>query len=373
MGKLLSKLVLLPCSKLYGMGTYIRNKLFDWKIIEAHTFEVPVICVGNIAAGGTGKTPHVEYLVEHLSAHHRIAVLSRGYRRNTKGFIIAGRTSTPRDIGDEAYQMFQKYGSHARIVVCEDRAFAIHELMRLDPSLDLIILDDAFQHRYVKPLISIVVSEYNRPIYRDSLLPYGHLRESKRGIYRADMLIVSKCPAGMQPWDYRQVINDYELFPYQRLFFSHFDYRPLEPVFPDVAVEVPYLDWLDSGDSILAIAGIGNPRPFIRKIKSYEAKVKVDIFDDHHNYTRKDIDYIRERFDSLKGKRRIIVTTEKDAVRLANNPYYPYELKASTFYLPIRVEFNRHDDSPPIIEVIEKELRQAGYTGSRQSGTTKKP
>lgn len=367
MGKLLSNLVLLPCSKLYGMGTYVRNKMFDWKILKEHSFDVPVISVGNIAAGGTGKTPHVEYLVENLSKSHRIAVLSRGYRRNTKGFIIAGRTSTPRDIGDEAYQMYQKYGSVAKIVVCEDRVAGIAEIIRLDPKIDLIILDDAFQHRYVKPLISIVVSEYNRPIYRDALLPYGRLRENARGINRADMVIVSKCPAEMRPWDYRQVINDYELFPSQHLFFSHFDYRPLQPVFPDVAVEVPYLDWLDEGDSILALAGIGNPRPFVRRIKSYEAKVKVDIFDDHHNYTRKDIDYIHERFNSLKGRRRMIVTTEKDAVRLANNPYFPYELKAATFYLPIEVAFNKHDDSPSIINLIEKELRQATAAGNRKT------
>lgn len=367
MGKLLSNLILLPCSKLYGMGTYVRNKMFDWKILKEHSFNVPVISVGNIAAGGTGKTPHVEYLVENLSKSHRIAVLSRGYRRNTKGFIIAGRTSTPRDIGDEAYQMYQKYGSVAKIVVCEDRVAGIAEIIRLDPKIDLIILDDAFQHRYVKPLISIVVSEYNRPIYRDALLPYGRLRENARGINRADMVIVSKCPAEMRPWDYRQVINDYELFPSQHLFFSHFDYRPLQPVFPDVAVEVPYLDWLDEGDSILALAGIGNPRPFVRKIKSYEAKVKVDIFDDHHNYTRKDIDYIHERFKSLKGRRRMIVTTEKDAVRLANNPYFPYELKAATFYLPIEVAFNKHDDSPSIINLIEKELRQATAAGNRKT------
>ena len=353
---LIAKMVLLPCSKLYGGVTYMRNKFFDWKVLKEVGFDVPVITVGNIAVGGTGKTPHVEYLVGAFRRNRKVAVLSRGYRRNTKGFIIAGRTSTPRDIGDESYQIYHKFKGEVMVAVCEDRVFGIRELMRLDPGLEMIILDDAFQHRYVKPAVSIVITEYNHPLSEDRMLPYGRLREPARGINRADIVIVAKCPAGMTPWDYRSVINDYNLFPSQHLFFSHYAYQPLQPVFPDVATSVPYLDWLSSGDSILAVAGIGNPRPFVRHLKSFGAKVKVDIFADHHQYNKKDIEYLLERYKSLKGKQRIIVTTEKDAVRLAANPYFPHELKAVSYYLPIQVEFENPGGEQPLETVIEKAL-----------------
>lgn len=355
----LAKCVLVPCSKLYGGITYMRNKFFDWNLLKETSFDVPVITVGNIAVGGTGKTPHVEYLLRAFRRKYHIAVLSRGYRRDTKGFIMAGRTSTPRDIGDESYQIYHKFGGDVVVAVCEDRVHGINELLRLDPKIDMIILDDAFQHRYVKPDISIVITEYNHPLSEDRMLPYGRLREPARGINRADMVIVAKCPAGLTPWDYRSVINDYDLFPSQHLFFSHFAYQPLQPVFPDVTTEVPYLDWLTPADNILAVAGIGNPRPFVKHLKGFKAKVKVDVFPDHHQYTKKDIEYLQARYNGLKGKRRVIVTTEKDAVRLAANPYYPHDLKAVTFYLPIEVKFENLGGNPPIEEAIEKALKQS--------------
>ncbi len=354
----IGKVVLLPCSKIYGGITYMRNKFFDWKLLKEVEFDVPVVTVGNLAVGGTGKTPHVEYIVEAFRKTKRVAVLSRGYRRDTKGFIIAGRTSTPRDIGDESYQIYHKFEGKVTVAVCEDRVFGIRELLRLDPSINFIVLDDAFQHRYVKPAVSIVISEYNHPLNKDKMLPYGRLREPARGINRADIVCVAKCPENLTPWDYREVINDYALFPSQYLFYSRFAYQPLRPVFPDVATAVPYLDWLTAGDSMLAVAGIGNPRPFVRYLKSFAAKVKVDIFDDHHQYTRKDLEYLLERYKTLKGSRRIIVTTEKDAVRMAANPYFPHDLKASTFYLPIKVEFTNPFELPPLEETIAKLIRE---------------
>jgi len=333
----------------------MRNKLFDWNALRGVEFDIPVICVGNLAVGGTGKTPHVEYLINAFRRKRRIAVLSRGYKRSTKGFIIAGRTSTPRDIGDESYMIYHKFGGEITVAVCENRVEGIKELMRLDSKIDMIILDDAFQHRYVKPTVTIVITEYNHPLSEDYMLPYGRLREPARGLNRADIVVVAKCPEALKPIDYRVAINDYNLFPSQYLYFSHFAYKPLMPVFPDVATSVPYLDWLNRGDSVLAVAGIGNPRPFIRYLKSFGARVKVDIFPDHHQYTKKDIDYILTRFKQLKGEQRIIITTEKDAVRLAANPYYPHELKADTYYLPIEVEFNPNPvEDQPLDEVVEK-------------------
>lgn len=353
-----AKMVLLPCSKLYGAATYMRNKLFDWKVLKEQEFNVPIISVGNLAVGGTGKTPHVEYIVEHFRHTHKVAVLSRGYRRDTKGFVMAGRNTTPRDIGDESYQIYHKFNGEVIVAVCEDRVPGINELLRIEPEIGLIVLDDAFQHRYVKPSVSIVVTEYSRPIYNDSMLPYGRLREPRRGINRADIVIVGKCPANMKPFDYRQVHKYYDLQPYQSLLFSHFAYQSLQPVFPDAVSTVPYIDWLGQGDTILAVAGIGNPRPFVKFLKASGAKVKVDIFPDHHQYAKKDIEYILQRYRQLKGKQRIIVTTEKDAVRLAANPYFPHELKAVTFFLPVKVEFDKTNDNLDFNEVVEKLLKE---------------
>lgn len=348
------------------MITFMRNKFFDWKILKEVEFDIPVITVGNIAVGGTGKTPHVEYIVGAFSKKKTIAVLSRGYRRQTKGFIIADRNSMPRDIGDESYQIYHKFKGEVTVAVCEDRVHGIRELQRLKPNLDLIILDDAFQHRYVKPTLSIVISEYARPIYRDKMLPYGRLREYASGIRRADILIVGKCPQGLRPLDYRTVSNEYALQPWQSLFFSSFEYQPLQPVFPDMATSVPYLDWLTSSDTILALAGIGNPRPFIQHLKSFDARVKVDIFPDHHHYAKKEIDYILSRFKQMKGVQKIIVTTEKDAVRLAANPYFPHELKPFTYYLPIAVEMRYPLGGDTLEDTLEKKLKE--YMRKRELG-----
>lgn len=339
---LISTLLLLPCSKVYGAVTYLRNKFFDWGILRQHEFPVPIIVVGNLAVGGTGKTPHTEYIVEALRHSYHIAVLSRGYKRRTKGFIVASRLSTPRDIGDEAYQMFHKFGGQVMTVVCEDRVKAIEEILRIDPEVNLVVLDDAFQHRYVKPTVSIVVTEFGRPLYDDKMMPYGHLREPVRGINRANIVVVSKCPESISGLDLRLFTKNLNLFPFQHLFFSKFAYQNLVPLFPEQAKNIPYLEWMTEADNILAIAGIGNPRPFIRYLKGFRPKVKVNVFSDHHNFTRKDIELIKSRYASLKGVSRVIVTTEKDAVRLAANPYFPYELKDVTFYLPIKVEFAKN-------------------------------
>lgn len=324
---------------MYGAAVYVRNKMFDWNILKQHTFGVPVIVVGNIAVGGTGKTPHVEFILNAMCNSHHVAFLSRGYKRRTKGFVMATSKSTPRDIGDEAYQIYHKFGGRVPVAVCEDRVNGIRELLNIDPAINMLVLDDAFQHRYVKPTVAVVVTEYNRPVFEDKLLPFGRLRESVRAINRSDIVVVSKCPTHMKPLDYRIFSNNINLFPCQSLFFSRYAYRPLRPLFPDTVGRIPYLDWLGEDDTVLAVAGIGNPRPFVRYLKSFSFRVKVNVFADHHNYTRKDIELLRKRYNEMRGDNKIIVTTEKDAVRLSCNPYFPHELKSVTFYLPIEVEF----------------------------------
>lgn len=340
--KIFSNLVLLPCSKLYGGITYLRNQFFDWKILPQHEFDIPIVVVGNLAVGGTGKTPHTEFIVEALRHNYHMAVLSRGYKRATKGFVLATPFSKASDIGDESYQMYQKFDKQVTVAVCEDRVAGIKELLRLDPDINLVVLDDAFQHRYVKPAVSIVITEFNRPLYNDKMLPYGRLREPIRGINRADIVVVSKCPETMRDLDYALFKKNLGLFPYQEIFFSRYAYQSLVPLFPDQSQSVPCLEWMDGHDSILAVAGIDNPRPFIHYLKSFAPKVRVNIFSDHHSFNRKDLELLLNRYKTMKGNNKILITTEKDAVRMAASPYFPPELRAVTYYLPVKVEFTSH-------------------------------
>ncbi len=336
-----AKLILLPLSKIYGMVTTVRNWLFDWGVIKQREFDVPVVSVGNISVGGTGKTPHTEYLIEALRSEYKIAVLSRGYKRATHGFVLATDHSTPRDIGDEAYQVYQKFGGNITVAVCEKRVEGIERLMQIDSGISLIILDDAFQHRYVKPLVSILLTEYRRPFFDDDILPYGRLRESTKAVSRADIVVVTKCPAAVTPLDFRLFEKTLNLIPAQGLFFSRFCYEPLRPVFPEGDRDVPRIDKLSGNDRILAVCGIGNPRPFVRYLKSFKPRVRVNVFADHHEFTRKDMALLLSRFNGMNGVQRVIVTTEKDAVRMVNNPYFPQELKSHIYYLPVRVDFMR--------------------------------
>ena len=329
--------LLTPFSWLYGAATYVRNMLYDKKLLPQEEFNIPIVSVGNITVGGTGKTPHVEYIVTHLATEYNVAILSRGYKRKTKGYVLANSKSTPDMIGDEPYQMYQKFGMVAKVAVCENRAEGIKRLLKEFPKINLVILDDAFQHRSIKPKVSVLLTDYNRPIYKDKILPLGRLRESEHGVTRADFVLVTKCPGGMKAIDYRMILKDLELSEYQKSFFTCYDYRPLKPVFPDDSPYRAVPEELTSADTVLLLTGIAQPRTFVRHFKSYPFHKKIYHFPDHHNFSRQDIDKISRGFEEMTGKRKIIITTEKDAVRLANNPYYPQHLKPLTFFIPIEV------------------------------------
>lgn len=345
--------MLLPLSKIYGFAVGVRNLMFKWHILKQREFPVPVVVVGNISAGGTGKTPHTEYVIDLLRYKYHIGMLSRGYKRKTKGFVLATSRSTPLDIGDEPYQIYQKFGRDISVAVCEDRCTGIEELLRLDPRINLIVLDDAFQHRYVKPTVSIVLTEFNNPVFFDKLLPLGRLREPAKAIYRADMVVVTKCPPQLKAIEYRIFKNNLKLFPYQKLFFSRFNYSSLRPLFPDIRKDAPHMSWLGPDDTVLVLSGIANPKPLVRYLKGFKATIKVKVFPDHHNFNRKDLDAITKRFNELEGKQKIIVTTEKDAVRLINNPYFPHQLKPYIFYQPVDVTFD-----PMNVDSFDLELQK---------------
>lgn len=357
---------LTPLSWIYGAVTAVRNWLFDSKVFKEEEFKIPIIGVGNLTVGGTGKTPHVEYIVDNLSICYKVAVLSRGYKRKTKGFVLASKNSTPDMIGDEPFQIYQKFDGKVEVAVCENRRKGIVELMRLFPELQVIVLDDSFQHRWVKPKVTVMLTDYNRPFYRDHLLPLGRLRESAVQVNRADMVVVTKCPDDLMPINFRIAAKDLDLMKFQKLFFSRYEYEQLKPVFADDAPYHANLTSLTAEDSVLLLTGIAHPRYFVRHFRNFPFKVKVDHFPDHHNFTRNDINEITERFKNLTGERKIIVTTEKDAVRLMHNPYFPKKLKPFTFYLPIKVKMINVIDDKDFIDEL-KSMINVDSVGPRNS------
>lgn len=361
--------LLTPLSWLYGAVTRVRNWLFDSKILTEQEYDIPIIGVGNLTVGGTGKTPHVEYIVSNLAADYEVAVLSRGYKRKTKGFVLANSKSTPDLIGDEPLQIYQKFGMKVHVAVCENRRRGIAELQRLFPGLQLIVLDDSFQHRWVKPKVNILLTDYNRPFYADKLLPLGRLRESRRQVNRADMVVVTKCPENMLPINFRITSKDLDLMKFQKLFFSRYEYAALKPVFEDDAPYRAELAQLTKDDGVLLLTGIAHPRYFVRHFRRYPFTVKVDHFPDHHDFTRADIQEIAERYKKLPGSRKIIVTTEKDAVRLMHNPYFPQALKPFTFYQPVKVRMVNGIDDADLIESLREAIgRPAGGRGDETGG-----
>lgn len=349
--------LLTPMSWLYGGVMYVRNKLFDKGMLHEEVFDVPVVSVGNLTVGGTGKTPHVEYLVGRLISDYHIGVISRGYKRKTKGFVLANAKSTPDNIGDEPYQIYQKYGMRIRVAVCESRVKGIKRLLEIDPSVNLILLDDAYQHRWVRPKVSILLMDYNRPFYKDKLMPLGRLRESTRGAERADIIVVSKCPGELRPIDYRILKKSLDVPPYQKLFFSRYDYGSLMPVFPDDSPYHVVIQSLTQQDSALLLTAIAHPRSFVRHFSSYLFEARVAAFPDHHDFSRADLSEVEQSFRKMTGSRKIIITTEKDATRLSNNPYFPQSLKPFVFYMPISVEMLDSGEGDSFIDTLKTMLR----------------
>ena len=329
---------LLPLSFLYGMGVRFRNMLFDTGILESRSFPIPVISVGNITVGGAGKTPHVEYLIRLLCETKRVSVLSRGYKRRTKGYLLASSSSTSLELGDEPYQMYLKYGRQVHVAVSANRCEGIERLCS-DPETkdtDVILLDDAFQHRYVKPGVNILLVDYHRLIVYDKLLPAGRLREPKDGKRRADIVIVTKCPPDLRPMDFRVITKALNLYPYQKLFFTTIEYGDLIPLFSNSRSLA--LSEITSDYEVLVLSGIASPQHLLCDIQKHTDNVIPMTFRDHHLFTPKDIARINNTFDSLSSKR-IIITTEKDAARLVGLDGLYDDVRNHIYALPIKTTF----------------------------------
>lgn len=336
---------LLPLSFLYGLGVRFRNWLFDCEILKSKGFELPVICVGNLSVGGTGKTPHTEYIVELLKDTFQVAVLSRGYKRKSKGFVRAEKGKTTiADIGDEPYQMWSKY-PEITVAVDQSRCNGITQLTETEvkPRIDVVVLDDAYQHRYVNPDINILLINYYRPIFFDKLLPAGRLREPIVGKKRADIIIVTKCPSDLSVEETRELENGIHPSANQDLFFSTLIYGDLYHL--KDREKIIATQYLSNEVHVLLLTGIASPTPLIEELSQYTNHIHPVTFPDHHLFTEGDFKRIHKEYESLSEGKRMIITTEKDAARLIGNPLMDDQLTAHCYVLPIKVKFLNNAES----------------------------
>ena len=282
---------LLPFSLLYGLVVWVRNSMFDLGILRTFRAEIPVIGIGNITVGGTGKTPMTEYLARLLGSKQKVAILSRGYKRKSKGFIVGTSSMGVNELGDEPTQMLRKY-PHVVVAVDKKRRRGI-EMLSADnqqPHIEVIILDDAYQHRYVAPGLNILLVDYNRPISHDSLLPAGNLREPADHHRRADIILFTKCPPTISPIERRIIWMDTKPYPFQSVFFTTLEYGPLYPIRKEVSMTNPLTTMDEIAEKklpVLIIAGIASPEPFISYVKTFCPGAEIMTFPDHHQFKKK--------------------------------------------------------------------------------------
>lgn len=326
----ISQVILYPFALLYGAGVALRNLLYRVNFYQSIPFEVPIISVGNLSVGGTGKTPHIEYLVRTLQDDYNIATLSRGYRRRTSGFRLAGENDTACTIGDEPMQYHRKFPG-VKVAVAENRVLAVPDILAHHPETDVILLDDAFQHRAIEPGLQILLTTYHRPFFADHLLPAGQLREWPSGKARAHMIIVTKCPPGMTREEQEGFIASIQPLPHQKVFFTTLQYgQPKNLLTGETR-------GLGDVGSVLMVTGIANNQPMAQQLEKEVKHVTALSFPDHHYFTQRELDKILAKYDRLAGPK-IILTTEKDAMRLMEHKGW-LQKNPPVYYWPIEVAF----------------------------------
>lgn len=323
---------LFPFSLIYGAVIMFRNYLFDKKILRSSSFNFPLICVGNLAVGGTGKTPMTEYLIEIFQEKYETATLSRGYKRKTKGFAIANAQTTALEIGDEPMQFHEKFPK-VTVAVGEERFEAIPQILHERPKTEVIILDDAFQHRSVKAGLNILLTEYKNLYTRDFMMPAGDLRDVKRSSKRAEIIIVTKCKTGIDENEKETITNELNLLPQQQLFFSEILYAEPYHIFNKKIFHI------NTSSDLLLIAGIANPKPMQTFLAEHVHSFDMLHYPDHHIFSSTDLKDILKQFDKIKSSNKLILTTEKDAVRLkkfekelADFPIYALPIKMNILF-----------------------------------------
>ncbi len=348
------RVLLFPFACLYGLITQIRNKFFDWHILPSESFDMPVISVGNLSYGGTGKTPHIEYLVRLLEKEFKTATLSRGYGRKSKGFVMANEFSSFHEIGDEPLQYQQKF-ENIKVAVDECRRRGIKILHNSNHELDCILLDDAFQHRYVKPGLSILLTDFHKLYVNDYPIPTGTLRERRKGAKRADIIIVTKTNSVLSPITKRRIANLIKPRKNQTLYFSHIKYGSKISLtnFTETPEKKKY-------NTIILFTGIANSYPLQEHLRNFCSELIVLDFPDHHKYNEKDLEKIKTTYLDVFSKNKIIFTTEKDAMRLIKTNLFEEIKDLPIFYIPIEIKFHLGGEkgfNKQIVDYVKKNKR----------------
>ena len=326
--------LLFPLAWVYNAITSIRNVLFNTGLIASESFAIPVICVGNLNTGGTGKTPHVEYLVSMLKDRLFLAVLSRGYKRASHGMVVAGAGSASEQIGDEPLMMHHKFPG-VIVAVAENRRDAIRRLIDMNPLLECVLMDDGFQHRSVKPRLTMLLTSYHSPFTRDRVLPAGSLRESKSNYKRADVVVITKCPDDLTPVMRAKIRDEIRPVPGQLLLFSTIQYMPLRQ-----ATSSPHETGDLAGCRVLGFSGLASNADFIQYLDSYFPGYEHVSYGDHHIYQDEDLQHLVAKFNTIDAGRKIMVTTEKDYVKIIGHKALA---GMPLFYVPIHISFSDHD------------------------------
>ncbi|MEM1325474.1 MAG: tetraacyldisaccharide 4'-kinase [Bacteroidota bacterium] len=329
----LSQILLAPLSALYGLGISARAFFYSSGILKSSEFSIPVISVGNLSVGGAGKTPHVEYLIRLLKDYVYVATLSRGYKRKTKGFLLVHPRQSANEVGDEPLQYKRKYPDVA-VAVGENRSLAIPEIVQQAPQTQVVILDDAFQHLAISPSLNILLTEYQHLFTDDYLLPSGRLREWRSGYERADAIVVSKCPPDLSMERRERIVEKIAPLDHQRVFFSYYKYSS-----PYYLFNSKYRAQLNQEVDVLLICAIAKTDYLLDHLESEVKSIVLMSFEDHHYFTKHDIGSLRATFERMKGEKKVILTTEKDAMRLELHRDYLVEHQLPVFVLPVQVNF----------------------------------
>lgn len=346
------KYILLPITWIYALVIWIRHRLFDAGTLKSRKFAIPTICVGNITVGGTGKTPFTEYLIRLLQDSYPIAVVSRGYKRKSKGMQVSDENATAEILGDEPYQIFRKYPK-TLVVADSNRCRAIDYIEANHANVDAVILDDAFQHRYVNAGLNILLIDNNRPVSKDCMLPAGRLRDLKSAQKRADIIVVTKCPKDLKLIDFNNLTKEIKPLPYQDLFFATLDYDT--PYHCQTGEKVE----LTSEDSLVLFTGIAKPQPLEDYLSANVKELKSIKYSDHHNYSDGDNEKIYSEFTKLNSDKKWIITTEKDAAKLSD---FSDKIKERLIIIPVKVKILNEGDS-----VLSKKIRDYVEENRRNS------
>ncbi len=355
-------ILLRPLAYIYGLGVSLRNTLFDWGVLKETTYPIPIICVGNITVGGTGKTPHVEYVLDLLTPFYRVAVLSRGYKRKSRGLIDANISHTAEEIGDEPKQIKLKY-PEVRLIINSDRRQSMEYLMGL-PSEErpqVVVMDDGLQHRYVKPSYRVMLMDITRPVDEDRLLPEGSLRESISSLYRMDCIVVTKCPEDLNPMERRGIERSLSPYPYQHIAFSSIAYlevRKIENLIDTNNRSKNEVNKLVLGTPVLLLSGIANSDLLKTQIRQTYNLIHHLSYPDHHSFSIKDIEHINKKYEELilLYPELCVICTEKDAVRLIDYiDHLSFNILHKIYYLPIKTKFihNKELFDHLIFEVVK--------------------